>query len=65
MSCSDPQNGFARSWWERVIGGIEVQPNAWPWIANLLFQTEEQIGEGGTSICGGTIIHSDWVLSRV
>ena len=64
-TCTNAENGFSSRLLdnERVVGGVEAVPNSWPWIANLFVQTASQLSEGGASVCGGTIIHENWVLT--
>ena len=39
----------------RIVGGFEAVPGSWPWQAYLKYQ--------GEFMCGGTLIHPQWVLS--
>lgn len=41
----------------RVVGGDEVKPGAWPWVASL------HGGSAKAFFCGGTIIHPEWILT--
>ncbi|CBY30904.1 unnamed protein product [Oikopleura dioica] len=63
MTCTDVENGFSTNRGHRIFNGAEVDPNSWPWIVNMFFQTENQMEQGGASISGGTIVHSNWVLT--
>ena len=42
---------------ERIVGGIEVQENSWPWIVRL--------DVNGENLCGGTIIDDHWVCKNI
>lgn len=42
----------------RIVGGTEAPPGAWPWQVALRLQTS-----AGTALCGGSIIHPQWVLT--
>ncbi|GFR82369.1 atrial natriuretic peptide-converting enzyme [Elysia marginata] len=41
----------------RIVGGKEVKPGAWPWMASL------NGGSGQKYFCGGTIIGPRWILT--
>ncbi|CAG5128124.1 unnamed protein product, partial [Candidula unifasciata] len=41
----------------RVVGGDEVKPGAWPWMAGL------HGGSGEAFYCGATIIDPQWILT--
>ncbi|XP_064007895.1 acrosin-like [Pogoniulus pusillus] len=43
----------------RVVGGINAQPGAWPWIVSI----QQVVGAGLGHICGGSLISSQWVLT--
>ncbi|KAJ7984489.1 hypothetical protein DPEC_G00355350 [Dallia pectoralis] len=40
---------------DRIVGGVDANDGAWPW------QVDIQTSAG--HVCGGSIIHSEWVLS--
>ncbi|XP_053911702.1 acrosin-like [Cuculus canorus] len=43
----------------RVVGGRDAQPGAWPWIVSVQKVRETHISH----VCGGSIIHPQWVLT--
>lgn len=44
---------------QRIVGGTEAAPGAWPWAAAMTFRT----GTGFFQYCGGSLISSQWVLT--
>uniref|UniRef100_A0A4Q8K5H6 U51-Liphistoxin-Lsp1a_1 n=1 Tax=Liphistius sp. SGP-2016 TaxID=1905180 RepID=A0A4Q8K5H6_9ARAC len=44
---------------DRIVGGIEVTPGSWPWMADL----QISLVEPNAHVCGGTLINAQWVLS--
>ncbi|XP_023931419.1 CUB and sushi domain-containing protein 3-like isoform X1 [Lingula anatina] len=40
----------------RIVGGIESPPHAWPWMVSLSWT-------GGSHFCGGSLVHPQWVLT--
>lgn len=45
---------------ERIVGGEEAEPGAWPWVAALTFRTSS----GRLfQYCGGTLIRPSWILT--
>ncbi|CAN2388025.1 Belongs to the peptidase S1 family, partial [Pristimantis euphronides] len=44
----------------RVVGGIDVRPNSWPWQISLQYQASS--GAWGHT-CGGTLIADNWVVT--
>ncbi|CAG5104885.1 Oidioi.mRNA.OKI2018_I69.chr1.g1637.t1.cds [Oikopleura dioica] len=44
---------------ERIIGGVPVEENEWPWITHLTFD----LNDGGEKLCGGSVIANRWVIS--
>ncbi len=45
---------------ERIVGGHEAEPGAWPWMAALV-QNGYSLYEG--QFCGGSLIHAKWVVT--
>lgn len=43
----------------RIVGGVETEPNEFPWQAFL--QVEMQ--SGNAYVCGGTLIADRWILT--
>ena len=41
----------------RIYGGVESEPNAWPWIASL-----NKAASGG-HFCGATILAEEWIIT--
>lgn len=44
---------------QRIVGGIEARPGAWPWAVALTFRT----ATGFFQYCGGSLIKPEWVLT--
>uniref|UniRef100_A0A3B3BK48 Prostasin-like n=1 Tax=Oryzias melastigma TaxID=30732 RepID=A0A3B3BK48_ORYME len=42
----------------RIVGGQAATAGSWPWQARLLIPVT-----GGTALCGGSLINSQWILS--
>ena len=45
---------------ERIIGGEQVVPNSWPWIAKII---NERNQDSYQNFCGGTILNDEWILT--
>ncbi|XP_062926788.1 chymotrypsin-C [Mobula hypostoma] len=45
----------------RIISGNEARPHSWPWQVSL--QERRQGSKSYSHICGGTLIHSHWILT--
>lgn len=52
--------GFSNASHNRVVGGVDAQKNAWPWMTLLGY--ENTLGEIGWK-CGGTLITKRHVLT--
>ncbi|CAI9720355.1 tryptase beta-2-like [Octopus vulgaris] len=50
---------------KRVIGGGRIFPGDFPWLVSLYFEGNHpfQVKSGFKHLCGGTLIHPQWVLS--
>ena len=49
---------------DRIIGGIEVSPNSWPWIVGISAWSQNDIDDESYSRkCSGTIINDRWILT--
>uniref|UniRef100_A0A8C0HGF8 Peptidase S1 domain-containing protein n=1 Tax=Chelonoidis abingdonii TaxID=106734 RepID=A0A8C0HGF8_CHEAB len=46
---------------ERIISGNEVRPHSWPWQVSL--QVWTRTNSKFIHVCGGTLIHKNWVLT--
>src|SRR5574341_813795 len=44
---------------QRIVGGVEARPGAWPWAVALSYRT----GGGFFQYCGGSLITAEWVLT--
>jgi secreted trypsin-like serine protease len=44
---------------QRIVGGTEAAPGAWPWAAAMTFRS----GTGYFQYCGGALIAGQWVLT--
>lgn len=45
----------------KIVGGVTAEKNQWPFIARLTIGFDD----GQESLCGGTIIDNNWVLTFV
>ncbi|OCU01083.1 hypothetical protein XELAEV_18006866mg [Xenopus laevis] len=43
----------------RIIGGVNAQPGAWPWIVSIQYSR----GTNYIHFCGGTILNRQWVVT--
>ncbi|CAG5104716.1 Oidioi.mRNA.OKI2018_I69.chr1.g1478.t1.cds [Oikopleura dioica] len=43
----------------KIVGGVQVLENEWPWIAQLKFD----LNDGQERLCGGSVIANRWVIS--
>jgi secreted trypsin-like serine protease len=44
-----------------IIGGVEAEPGAWPWMAALVTASEPNAYDG--QFCGGALIAPEWVIT--
>ena len=51
----NPARGPIENREERIVGGQEADPGEYPWQVSLLYE--------GQSVCGGTLIDPQWVLT--
>ena len=49
----------------KIINGVEVNENSWPWIVGISSRTQAEVDAGSTfgSMCSGTIIDDRWILT--
>jgi len=47
---------------QRIVGGQEANPHSWPWQAHLSV-CGKWYGMLECNICGGAIVHPDWVVT--
>ncbi|PAA72835.1 hypothetical protein BOX15_Mlig028362g1 [Macrostomum lignano] len=48
---------------QRIFGGVESQPHSWPWHVRLVRNRRNRRYGGVQQICGGTLIHPQFVLT--
>ncbi|TSK14794.1 Chymotrypsin-like elastase family member 2A [Bagarius yarrelli] len=46
---------------ERIVSGSEAKPHSWPWQVSL--QVRPRGSKHYVHVCGGTLIHKNWVLT--
>uniref|UniRef100_A0A3Q1F0Z5 Zgc:112285 n=1 Tax=Acanthochromis polyacanthus TaxID=80966 RepID=A0A3Q1F0Z5_9TELE len=46
---------------ERIVSGNEARPHSWPWQVSL--QVRPRGSKHYIHVCGGTLIHKNWVLT--
>ncbi len=46
---------------KKILGGVEAQPGAWPWMTALLYAEEANIYQA--QFCSGVLIDDKWVLT--
>lgn len=57
------ENGVDQNLFNRIVGGTDADPTQFPWFAFLFIQKRFDDGRVGTVGCGGSLIHSDMVLT--
>uniref|UniRef100_A0A182JK15 Uncharacterized protein n=2 Tax=Anopheles atroparvus TaxID=41427 RepID=A0A182JK15_ANOAO len=56
--------GMSNGTHTRVVGGVDAQLNAWPWMAALGYRaTSFELNAGPRFLCGGTLITTTHVLT--
>ncbi|KAG7245786.1 hypothetical protein CRUP_031600, partial [Coryphaenoides rupestris] len=46
---------------ERIVSGNEAKPHSWPWQVSL--QVRPRGSKHYIHVCGGTLIHKNWILT--
>ena len=59
QTCSESENFPELTGEGRIVGGVPVLENEWPWIAQLTID----LGDGQERQCGGSVIANRWVIS--
>jgi secreted trypsin-like serine protease len=54
FTCTTPERTVV----ERIVGGEDAARGDWPWQVGVLWKTESGMG-----LCGGSLIHPQWVLT--
>ena len=61
--CQDDSNNFILDKKSRIVNG-ENANESWPWLVRLKFRQLAHIDNSSRfSLCGGTLIHTNWVLT--
>ncbi|XP_053667369.1 uncharacterized protein LOC128716907 [Anopheles marshallii] len=56
--------GMSNATHTRVVGGVDAQLNAWPWMAALGYRSSSfELNSGPRFLCGGTLITTAHVLT--
>uniref|UniRef100_A0A182MER7 CLIP domain-containing serine protease n=1 Tax=Anopheles culicifacies TaxID=139723 RepID=A0A182MER7_9DIPT len=56
--------GMSNATHTRVVGGVDAQLNAWPWMAALGYRTASfELNTGPRFLCGGTLITTTHVIT--
>uniref|UniRef100_A0A182P275 Uncharacterized protein n=1 Tax=Anopheles epiroticus TaxID=199890 RepID=A0A182P275_9DIPT len=56
--------GMSNATHTRVVGGVDAQLNAWPWMAALGYRSSSfELNAGPRFLCGGTLITTQHVLT--
>ena len=53
---ADVSNDFKPDYSQKIVGGNEATPHAWPWQVSLRTR-------GGAHFCGGSLIASHWIAT--
>ena len=48
---------------DRIVNGVEADPNTWPWLVHMIFQEANHVGTNTGSQCSGTILDNQWILT--
>ena len=45
---------------KRIVGGLESKYGEWPWLVTMRLSKN---GSEHEHLCGGTLIHNQWILT--
>eukprot|EP00066_Takifugu_rubripes_P022016 XP_011611282.1 PREDICTED: ovochymase-2-like [Takifugu rubripes] len=60
-SCGKP--AIPPSIMSRIVNGERARPHSWPWQVSMQVWPESRPEPSFSHICGGTLIHKNWVLT--